>query len=197
MPSVNPGHPLVAVSEVAAYTLGGWFAYHRLRAAGRHPFRALARTDVRAILIGLAALLVTHIASGLQLVLTHQTKHVQSGFEHYDVITNVPAMTVAGIAISTIALVLIAPLVEETIFRGLLFGALATRLGVLAGAIITAVLFGAVHGDLVLFPQLAALGLINALAYAATGNIWVPITLHALNNALGAAYLVATSLQHH
>ena len=53
------------------------------------------------------------------------------------------------------------------------------------------------HGDPVLFPTLAALGFVNALAYAATGNLWVRIILHALNNALGAALLIAASLHHH
>ena len=67
---------------------------------------------------------------------------------------------------------------------------MAGRIGIIAGAILTAIIFGLVHGDPVLFPTLAALGLVTALAYAATGNLWVPITLHILNNALGAAFLV-------
>jgi membrane protease YdiL (CAAX protease family) len=197
MPSLNSGHPLLAASEALAYAAGGWFAWWRLRTTGLRPFRALSRHDLRAILIGLAALLLARIGTGMQLVLTHQTKHVQSGLEHFDVVTSIPAMTAVGIAVVALSMVLLAPVVEEIIFRGLLFGALAPRLGVVAGALITALLFGAVHGDLVLFPTLAALGFVNALAYAATGNLWVPIALHALNNAIGAIYLVATSLQHH
>ena len=105
-------------------------------------------------------------------------------------------MTTLSIALILLATVVLAPIVEEMIFRTFLFGALAPRMGVFAGAIVTALLFGAVHGDLVLFPTLAALGFIAALAYAATGNLWVSIALHALNNALGAAVLVAGSLHH-
>jgi membrane protease YdiL (CAAX protease family) len=196
MPSVNPGHPLLATSEAIAYAAGGWFAWWRLRTTGLRPFRAITRRDLRAILIGVAALVVAHIGTGIQLVLSHQTKHVQSGFEHFDVVTSLPMMTAIGITIGVLTMVLLAPVVEEITFRGLLFGALAPRLGVVASAVLTAVLFGAVHGDLVLFPTLAALGLINAFAYAATGNLWVPIALHAFNNTLGAIVLVATSLQH-
>ena len=197
MPSVNPGHPLLATSEAIGYAAGGWFAWWRLRTTGLRPFRTITRRDLRAILIGVAALVVARIGTGIQLVLSHQTKHVQSGFEHFDVVTSVPMMTAIGITIGTLTMVLLAPVVEEITFRGLLFGALAPRLGVVASAVLTAVVFGAVHGDLVLFPTLAALGLINALAYAATGNLWVPIALHAFNNTLGAIVLVATSLQHH
>jgi membrane protease YdiL (CAAX protease family) len=90
--------------------------------------------------------------------------------------------------------VVIAPIIEEIVFRGLLFGALAARLGIVGSALVTAVLFGAVHGDPILFPTLAALGFVAALAYAATGNLWVAIILHALNNALGAIFLIGTSL---
>ena len=197
LPSVNPGHPLLATSEAIGYAVAGWFAWSRLRTTGIRPFRRLTRGDVRTIAIGLGALLLARVGTGIQLVLSHQTKHVQSGFEHFDVVTSVPMMTAVGITIGTLTMVLLAPVVEEITFRGLLFGALAPRLGVVAGALLTAVLFGAVHGDLVLFPTLAALGLINALAYAATGNLWVPIALHAFNNSLGAVVLIATSLQHH
>ncbi len=195
-PSTNAGHPLLALSEAAGYAAGGCFAWWRLRTTGVQAFRPLRRRDLRAILIGLAALLLTRVALGIQLVLTHQTKHMQSGLEHFDVVTSIPAMTAVGISIGVASMVLLAPIVEEIIFRGLLFGALAPRLGIIGSALITAILFGAVHGDLVLFPTLAALGLINALVYAYTGNLWVPITLHAFNNLIGAIALVATSLNH-
>jgi membrane protease YdiL (CAAX protease family) len=193
-PSTNPGHPVAAVAELVFYAAGGWFAWWRLRAMNVRPFRKLRGADVRAILTGIGVLMLVRIGTGLLLVLTDHTKHVQAGFENFDVKSTFPAMTTisATLAISTMALV--APIVEETVFRGLLFGALASRLGILASALITALVFGAVHGDPVLFPTIAALGLITALAYAATANLWVPITLHALNNALGAIFLVMMSL---
>jgi membrane protease YdiL (CAAX protease family) len=197
MPSTNPGHPLVAASELLFYLAGGAFAWWRLRAMGRLPLRKLTGADVRAILIGVAALFVVRIGTVVQLLATHQTKHVQSGFEHFDVVTSQPVVTVIGVGMGVVTMVAIAPLVEEMVFRGLLFGALAPRLGVLGSALISALLFGAIHGDPVLFPTLAALGFIGAIAYAATGNLTVSVTLHALNNALGAVILVTQSLHHH
>ena len=196
-PSANPGHPLAAAAEVIFYVAGGAFAWWRLRTMGRNPFRALTRADVRVILIGVAALFVVRFGTGVLLVLTDQTQHVQSGFENFDVKTAVPALTTLSTVLAVLALVIVGPVVEELVFRGLLLGALASRLGILAGAFITALLFGAVHGDLVLFPSLFALGLVTAFAYALTSNLWVSVTLHALNNALGAAVLIATSLNKH
>ncbi len=194
MPSTNPGHPLVASGEILSYVAGGWFAWWRLRRLGRSPFRGIRGKDMRALLIGIAVLLAVRIAMAVQLVATHQTKHVQSGFEHFDVVSKVPNVTMIGVVLTLTTMIVAAPLAEELIFRGLLFGALAPRIGVLASALLSAVVFGAVHGDLILFPTLAALGFVSAIAYAATGNLWIAVTLHALNNALGAVFLIGSSL---
>jgi membrane protease YdiL (CAAX protease family) len=196
-PSTNPGHPLTVAIEVIFYAACGSFAWWRLRTTGRNPLRKPTGHDIRVILIGIAALVLVRTALVVQLMATHQTKHVQTGLEHFDVVTKNPTITAIGVALTLLTLVVLGPIVEEIVFRGLLFGALAPRLGVLAAALITALLFGAIHGDLVLFPALAALGFIAALAYAATGNLVVAIALHTINNSLGAAVLVTKSLQHH
>jgi len=195
-PSTAAGHPLSAAFGIIFYAAVGIIAWSALRRQHRPFFRVPSAHDVRTILIGVGALLVVHIATGIQLVLTHQTKHVQSGFEHFSVATRSPSLTLATTILTALTLVLLAPIVEEMVFRGLLFGALTPRIGLYAAAIISALIFGLVHGDAVLFPTLAALGLINALTYAATGNLIVPITLHALNNGLAAAVLL-TSLPTH
>lgn len=191
IPSIDPGHPLLATGELVSYGAAGWFAVWRLRANRRFAFHRLRGIDVRTILLGVAAIVLVRIGMAVQLVATHQTKHVQNGFEHFSVVSKTPNVTAVNIALALLTMVVVAPVVEEMIFRGLLFGALAPRLGVLAAALVSAILFGAVHGDLVLFPTLAALGFISAIAYAASGNLWVSVTLHALNNALGALFLVS------
>jgi membrane protease YdiL (CAAX protease family) len=196
-PTVKPGHPLETAGELLFYATAGAFAWSQLRPVRRGLLRRPSAGDLRAIAIGIAALFAMRIAMAVVLVVSHQTKHVQSGFEHFDVVTKVPAITIAGAALTFFTMVIVAPVVEEIGFRGLLFGALAPRLGVLGSAVVTALLFGAMHGDWVLFPVLAGLGFVGALAYASTRNLFVPIALHALNNALGTAFLLASSLRHH
>ncbi len=195
-PGTAPGHPLLAAMEVVFYVVGGAFAWLFLRRLGRRAFRALTARDVHAILLGIAALCLVRVATVVQLVITDQTKHVQSGFEHFDVVAKTPGVTAISIVLTVVVMVVLGPIVEEMVFRGLLFGALAPRIGTLAGALVTALLFAAAHGDAVLFLTLAGLGFVNALAYAATGNLWIPVILHALNNALGAVFLIAGSLNH-
>ncbi len=193
-PSTNPGHPVMAAAEVLFYAAAGAFAWWRLRTMNARAFRKLRLGDVRAILTGMGVILLARVAQGLLLALTDHTKHVQSGFENFDVKSGLPGMTAISAVTAVVSMAIVAPIVEEIVFRGLLFGALASRLGIVASALITAVLFGAVHGDPLLFPSIAALGFVTAIAYAATGNLWVAIILHALNNALGAIFLVGMSL---
>ncbi|MDB5039972.1 MAG: family intrarane metalloprotease [Candidatus Eremiobacteraeota bacterium] len=194
LPSTAPGHPLLSLVEIVFYCAGGWFAWSRLRAARGMPFRPLTAADVRVAALSIAALLIVRAATVVQLVLTNQTKHVQSGFEHFSVATHVPALTAISVGLAVLGMVVLGPLVEEIVFRGLLFGALAPRLGVIGAAALTAILFGAAHGDLVLFPSLAALGFVAALSYAASGNLTVPLLVHVFNNTFASAILVAGSL---
>ncbi len=194
-PRLRPGGLALTALGVLFYAAIAPFAWHRLRRIGRQPFRPLRASDAWPLLSGIAALLLVRVGTALQLVLTHQTKHVQAGFEHFSVHGSRPALTALDVALNVLVLVLIAPLVEELVFRGLLFGALAPRAGVLLGALASALLFGLAHGDPVLFPSLSALGFVNALVYARTGNLTAAVVLHALNNALGAAFLIASSLE--
>jgi membrane protease YdiL (CAAX protease family) len=70
--------------------------------------------------------------------------------------------------------VLVAPLVEETVFRGLIYPVIARRSGVAASIIITGLLFGAVH-SLQLWGGWAQIGLIVLVGIILT---WVRATRH-------------------
>jgi membrane protease YdiL (CAAX protease family) len=91
-----------------------------------------------------------------------------------------------------------APLAEELLFRGVLFKGLRdgfrARLGrggaVGLAALISGAIFGSLHlggGQDKFIPVLVALGVLLALAYEWTGTLYVPIAIHALNNAIATA----------
>ncbi|MGA0122803.1 MAG: type II CAAX prenyl endopeptidase Rce1 family protein, partial [Gaiellales bacterium] len=61
-----------------------------------------------------------------------------------------------------------------------------------AAVIVSAGAFGLVHFQPDAFPTLFALGLILGLLRLRTRSIWPPIVLHAANNGLAFAYLLAT-----
>ena len=82
------------------------------------------------------------------------------------------------------------PVIEEILFRGLLFKSLERKVGTLGGLLISAVGFTFLHqaGD---YPQILLVGLMLGLVYIVTRNIIFPILLHIINNTL--AVLMETS----
>lgn len=80
-----------------------------------------------------------------------------------------------------------APLGEEFFFRGFMFGALGRRLGWIPAALVTGVIFGAIHAggtDAVFLVPLMILGVLFCVLYKITGSLLPCMGLHALNNAL-------------
>lgn len=81
------------------------------------------------------------------------------------------------------AIVIVAPIFEEVLFRGVLFR-LFERTGVrlLWTVILTSLLFGAFHLNIVQGLYAGVLGLLIALALVYTNTLWVPIIIHFANN---------------
>jgi uncharacterized protein len=77
-----------------------------------------------------------------------------------------------------------APLGEELIFRGLFFGWLRRHLSLWPAAIISALVFAAIHGIPVVMPPVLVLGIAFAWLYEKTGSLWPAIAVHAFHNAL-------------
>jgi len=76
----------------------------------------------------------------------------------------------------------LAPVFEETFFRGFMYPALKQRLGMVGGLVVVSFLFASVHLNLNAFVPVFVLGAMLGLAYELTGTILVPITIHALFN---------------
>ena len=77
-----------------------------------------------------------------------------------------------------------APLVEELLFRGIVYKRLRTIMNITPAMIISAALFGLVHGNMVQFVYAFLIGLIFAFVYEKFKTIWAPIILHASANLL-------------
>ena len=78
-------------------------------------------------------------------------------------------------------MVLLAPIVEELLFRGLIYRLIRQTFGVLISVVLSAGCFALMHGQPE-FPQLFG-GVVFALAYEWSRNLWVAIGLHAAGNA--------------
>lgn len=81
-----------------------------------------------------------------------------------------------------VSAVIIAPMQEEFLFRGYIYGVVRRYGGVMAGVLFNSVLFAAIHVHLPSFAPLFVLAVCLTLAYEWTGSIWVPMCMHALFN---------------
>ncbi len=89
-----------------------------------------------------------------------------------------------AVYLSFVTSVLIAPIVEETLFRGLLFGSLANRFSAILAAIVSSAIFAVLHGQLNVMIYTFCLGLILCWLYKRSGSILPGILLHLLNNVI-------------
>jgi membrane protease YdiL (CAAX protease family) len=95
------------------------------------------------------------------------------------------------LAVSLVEYVILAPVFEELIFRGLLFATLRRRYGLGVSALMSAALFALAHGyGLVGFVSVLGSGLLWAWAYEKTGSLLPGMLAHSLNNLSVCAGLV-------
>jgi len=90
----------------------------------------------------------------------------------------------SGHSLSLIALVLLPPVLEETIFRGFIFPAIAKRAGMVWGAILSSVLFGIAHLQANVSVYTFVLALLLCFMYVRLKSIVPGIFVHMLNNYL-------------
>jgi uncharacterized protein len=104
-------------------------------------------------------------------------------------------MNGVGDYILSILIVALLPAVfEEAIFRGALQNLLSRWIKAPVWAIvITAIIFSAIHGSYDGFVPRFVLGFILGWLFYRTGNIWVSIAAHFLNNAIGITMLYVYS----
>lgn len=117
----------------------------------------------------------------------------------FDSRTNLNDMTIAAQItsaprITVLIVVLLAPFVEEVLFRGLVFGCLREHGRILA-YVVSCALFALAHvwsaaasswdfGYLILMIQYLVPAVVFAYSYEQSGTLWTSILLHALVNAL-------------
>lgn len=77
-------------------------------------------------------------------------------------------------------------LLEEAVFRGCVLRLLRPY-GDWFAIVVSAVVFGLMHGNLRQIPFATIVGLVLGLLYVITNNIWIPVTVHFINNAVSVS----------
>jgi len=85
--------------------------------------------------------------------------------------------------------ILLAPVLEECLFRGIALPLLSRRLGTGTAVLATSLLFAAIHFHLPSFAPLCLMAVGFSVAYLYSGSLWVPITMHSLFNGVNVVLL--------
>jgi len=182
-------------SMVIWYAVLFFFLYVTLSILRGHPFwkilgwrkiqaRAgeLPRNPLVYFLAGCGlSLLVAILSSQMK---TPENVPIEEMFKHRET-----AMLFVGMA------VLMAPLVEETLFRGYLYPLLARSFGIAPGIVITGVCFGAMHGAQLgwtwsLVSVLILVGIVFTLVRARTGSVFASYLMHLGYNSLISLFAI-------
>jgi membrane protease YdiL (CAAX protease family) len=88
-----------------------------------------------------------------------------------------------GLFVAFLAVSVVAPFVEEIVFRGVIFAGLRDRWGQVPAILVSGVLFGIVHLDPRLMIPTAVLGMALAWVYTSTRSLWATMIAHSAYNA--------------
>lgn len=98
--------------------------------------------------------------------------------------------TPGAVALAAFTAVVLAPVAEELLFRGLLQRLTRRLWGPVPAILVSALVFGMVHGEPWYLFGLIALGLLLAWVYETTGSLTPCIALHATHNAVSFLLLL-------
>lgn len=98
-----------------------------------------------------------------------------------------------AITLLAVIAIVLAPIVEELIFRGGIYRFLKSQSTVLLAQIISSALFATMHSNLMSFLPLVVVGIILARVYERSGSILVPMCFHACFNGFSLLMLLIMS----
>lgn len=196
------GDPLAAYSLVGELLLGVlvfWAGRRVARPSGGWTaaigLQAPEQSDGRAVAAWSGIQLGVKFALGIVLVaLIPWMRHHQGGN-----LTGTQQLGAGGIAMLVAGAVLVAPVVEEIAFRGILLNAMMRRVSFWPAAVMSSVLFGLLHAPTAsavpAIPAVviwtAAFGLVQCILVRRRGRLTPAIGVHAVTNLLAIALTLA------
>ena len=151
---------------------------------------ALVITAICAVVASVVLSLFFHIdikngrieKRGQIIALTNMAGKDTTFVEVSDMITSNPLF------VTIICAGILIPIVEEILFRGLIFNRIKCQYNFLAGLLISSLLFGIYHGNIVQGIYATLLGIFLGFAYHKTKSILIPIFIHMGGNTFVSIY---------
>lgn len=107
---------------------------------------------------------------------------IQFFMKDYELVTS--ALYGQNLLLEVLVMVIAAPIAEELLFRGVLFRRMRTYCSYLPAAIITALIFALIHGNILQGIYGFAVGMLFTYVYEMLRTIWAPVVCHAAANAV-------------
>jgi membrane protease YdiL (CAAX protease family) len=179
-------YPSVAAAAYAAMAAVLLVRLRRLFSApgGGLALRPLTWPDFRACLSGIAVVLLLRLGTFVYLAAIGQAGHVQTGLGAFN------ATDRLGAALTIAVGTTIGPFSEELLYRGTIYRVLSAYMPLNRATFLSALIFAAARFDLVLFPFFTAYGVVLAVLYRRTHNLFVPIAVRAAFDGGSYALLV-------
>lgn len=173
-----PDKPVIATLIANAIVIVIFYLYHTRRRRSNEEKRIRTQnigTDVIAVI--LASTLCWWVS--VQVFVTIVNNSLNSkGFDNFNkAISEAPLIAV--LALTLIA----APIAEELVLRGAVYHKLTTALSIPVATIISAIMFGAVHGNAIQMIGTIPLGITLAMVYEVTRRLRMSIITHMFFNA--------------
>ena len=105
------------------------------------------------------------------------TRIVSKGFADADA-----TLRGSGLPVLYLATVIVLPLLVEVVFRGILLGRLDERFGRAWGILLSSLLFGLIHFNLIQFLYAFLCGMILSLLVIYNRNLWASVIAHSILN---------------
>lgn len=99
-----------------------------------------------------------------------------------------------AIVILVLMAIIVAPLIEEIVFRGCIYRFLKSQTSLLGAQIISGMVFASLHANVLSFVPLVIVGILLAHIYEKTGSLTVAIWFHAFFNTFSLMMLFITSM---
>jgi len=139
-----------------------------------------AASSVHVILWSVAGFFMAYFAQVLAITIETFLFGIDPGSENTQFIMNISR----AIPLFVIIPMFIAPILEELIFRKIVFGSLYKRMNFFFAALVSTLIFGFIHQEPEHILIYASMGFVFAYLYVKTKRILVPIIVHAAMNSM-------------